>query len=331
MKNLELGHIMLNSCVALALLAGCGGSQPPIGAPGAMPQTFALAAHADRGTSWMLPEAASQDLLYVSSHNYVSIYTYPGGQLVGKLRGFYLASGQCVDSSNNVYITDYGMNRVFEYAHGNSKRLRTILTPGANSCSIDATTGNLAVSSLGNGALYVFKNAKGKPTKYKNSQFVYYYGCGYDANGNLFVDGMTRLGTGNFIFAELPKGGSQLEVVRLNQYIGWPSAIQWDGKHIAVVDQNVPAIYQFSVRGRRGTKVGTTSLGSNAWDTLQFWIQGQTVITSTDCYPPRGCGHTKLGSALMFFNFPAGGNATKIITKGMVGGPGGDSVSLASK
>src|ERR1700677_3948961 len=137
MKRSHRSRHVLSISAVTAMLTACGGSQPPIGAPGAMPQTFALAAHADRGTSWMLPEAASQDLLYVSSHNYVSIYTYPGGQLVGKLRGFYLASGQCVDSSNNVYITDYGMNRVFEYAHGNSKRLRTILTPGGNSCSID--------------------------------------------------------------------------------------------------------------------------------------------------------------------------------------------------
>ncbi len=280
---------------------------------------------------WLSPDAASQDLLYVSTHSYVSIYSYPDGQLVGKLKGFYLASGQCVDGSNHVYVTDYGMNRVFEYAHGSSKRLRTILIPGANSCSIDPTTGNLAVSSLGNGALYVFKDAKGKATKYKNSQFVYYFGCGYDANGNLFVDGLTRLGTGNFIFAQLPKGASQLEVVRLNQYIGYPGTIQWDGKHIAVVDQSVPAIYQFSIRGRRGAKVGTTPLGSNAWSTHQFWIQGQTVITSVSCYGHCGFKKRVPGAAVMFFKYPAGGNTTKIITKGIVGEPNGNSLSLAPK
>ena len=38
MKNLEFGRITLSSCVAAAMLAGCGGSQPPIGAPGAVPQ-----------------------------------------------------------------------------------------------------------------------------------------------------------------------------------------------------------------------------------------------------------------------------------------------------
>jgi hypothetical protein len=29
---------------------GCGGSQPPIGAPGAMPQNRAIASRADRGS-----------------------------------------------------------------------------------------------------------------------------------------------------------------------------------------------------------------------------------------------------------------------------------------
>ncbi len=41
MNNLGLGGYASSSCVAAAFLAGCGGSQQPIGAPGAMPQTIA--------------------------------------------------------------------------------------------------------------------------------------------------------------------------------------------------------------------------------------------------------------------------------------------------
>jgi hypothetical protein len=41
------------------MLAGCGGSQTPIGALGAMPQRRAIATHAERGKSWMLPEAVA--------------------------------------------------------------------------------------------------------------------------------------------------------------------------------------------------------------------------------------------------------------------------------
>jgi hypothetical protein len=40
-----------------ALFVGCGGSQPPIGAPGAMRQSHAIATHPERRGSWMLPEA----------------------------------------------------------------------------------------------------------------------------------------------------------------------------------------------------------------------------------------------------------------------------------
>jgi hypothetical protein len=52
MKSLDFSRIALCNGVAVALLAGCGGSQPPIGVPGAMPQTSASARHAERGMSW---------------------------------------------------------------------------------------------------------------------------------------------------------------------------------------------------------------------------------------------------------------------------------------
>jgi hypothetical protein len=39
MRSLVLSRYALCSCVAAAMLAGCGGSQPPIGAPGGMPQS----------------------------------------------------------------------------------------------------------------------------------------------------------------------------------------------------------------------------------------------------------------------------------------------------
>jgi uncharacterized repeat protein (TIGR03803 family) len=48
MRRANLSYYAISSCVAAALLAGCGGSQPPIGAPGALPQTSGLAARANR-------------------------------------------------------------------------------------------------------------------------------------------------------------------------------------------------------------------------------------------------------------------------------------------
>jgi hypothetical protein len=44
-------RFVLSVSIAVASLAACGGSQPPIGAPGAMPQSRAIAAHTDRDGS----------------------------------------------------------------------------------------------------------------------------------------------------------------------------------------------------------------------------------------------------------------------------------------
>ena len=41
--SLDFGRVALTMGVAAAMLPGCGGSQPPVGAPGAMPQTRAIA------------------------------------------------------------------------------------------------------------------------------------------------------------------------------------------------------------------------------------------------------------------------------------------------
>jgi hypothetical protein len=84
MKSLGLNRYALAIGAAAALLGGCGGSQPSLGAPGAMPRNPAIATHADRGKSWMLPEAKSEGLLYIADAcGGLCISTYPAGKLVG--------------------------------------------------------------------------------------------------------------------------------------------------------------------------------------------------------------------------------------------------------
>src|SRR6202034_3377504 len=88
-----------------------------------------------------------------------------------------------------------------------------------------------------------------------SSSYEFYF-CGYDDEGNLFVDGLSAPGTGHFALAELPKGGSALKTITPNQYIGWPGGVQWDGKHVAIGDQITPVIYQFSTRELRRRRLG---------------------------------------------------------------------------
>jgi hypothetical protein len=74
MKSANFSRCALGICVASAVIAGCGApplslskgqddTQLPIGAPGSMPQTRAIATHVERGKSWMLAKAKSEDLL----------------------------------------------------------------------------------------------------------------------------------------------------------------------------------------------------------------------------------------------------------------------------
>jgi hypothetical protein len=310
MRSLDFGRYALCSCVTAAMLAGCSASQP-VGAPAALPQFVPLATQADGGTSWMARDAASQDLLYVAANDYVIVFTYPQGRLEGVLRHFYLADDGCVDAKGNVYIANLGYGRVYEYAHGGTKRINDIDSPvGAFGCSVDPTSGNLAIS--GDDGVAIYKHARGTPTTYTDSAYGIYF-CGYDDKGNLFADGMSEPGSGHTILVELPKGGSQLQTISMNQTIEWPGKVQWDGKHITVEDASPTiayAIYQFSISGSSATKIGATNLETTG-EIHQTWIQGTKVVV------PTVCDETCYGPQAWFYKYPAGGEPLhKKLTKG---------------
>jgi hypothetical protein len=332
---------VLNCCARTALPVGCCPSATVQDAAGrsysAQPAADfrpLTAAHVHErpnpADSWMTPDAATQDLLYVTDVKTATVYSYPHGKLEGKLKGFYQATGMCVDKTGDVFIVDLALGRIFEYAHGGTKRLATLVSPtrDPSGCSIDPTTGNLAVGSLGfgsNGSVAIFKNARGQATTYQSSSIYQFYFCGYDDKGNLFADGLIEPGgTGDTAFAELPKGGHALKTVTLDHYIGWPGGVQWDGKYVAVGDQATPAVYQFAVKRRHGNMVGTAHM-DGADNVKQFWIQDQTLIA-----PNTISGQGGLGSKAILYNYPAGGKAIKKIAKGVIDAQGAV-VSLAAK
>ena len=151
-----------------------------------------------------------------------------------------------------------------------------------------------------------------------DSVFDQFYFCGYDGNGNLFVDGLTGSGgSGDFGLAELAKGKSVLTNLIVSQYISWPGGVQWDGKYIAIGDQNNPVLYQLAISGEYANVAGETHMGSGARSVKQFWIQGQTLIA-----PNTIPGHGGNGSKALFYDYPAGGKATKEIAKHVIDAQG---------
>lgn len=174
------------------MLTGCGGSQPTIGAPG---EASRIATHADPGESWMLPEAKSQDLLYVvrGSLGGASVYTYPKGKPVGNITGISAPNGICTDVAGNVFVVGTNSQQIYEYAHGGSTPIATLDDSGnyPQGCAVDPSSGTLAVAggfpTTANVAIY--KNASGTPMIYATPEAGTFIYCTYDDNGNLFMPG----------------------------------------------------------------------------------------------------------------------------------------------
>jgi hypothetical protein len=339
MRALSVGRHLIAVC-SVAALTRCGQGQLATAsiAESMQKQTerfsesyahgSAWGAASKRAQSWMSPGATSADLLYVSQAQTVTVHTYPAGKLVGTLRHFYVATGMCVDRKGDIFVVDTGYYKIFEYAHGQKTRLATLqsATKDPVGCSVDPITGDLAVSSQGFGTpptVAIYKKARGKGTTYGDPAFYQFYYCGYDDKGNLFVDGLSAPASGNFAFAELPHGGHELTNISLDQHIGFPGGVQWDGKHVAVGDQN-KVVYEFSIAGSSGKLVGTTRLASGARHVRQFWIEGATLV-APNIWDDKG-----LRSNVLLFRYPAGGKATGQITAGIQDATGAV-VSLGTK
>jgi hypothetical protein len=310
------------------MLTGCGGSQPPIGASGTMPQSRSSAAYksvmpfqdqpvpatmqtahqsSHPGISWMASDATSQDLLYVTSNNDVNVYSYPAGKTKGVLTGFNSPVGDCVDRSGNVFITNQMPAVIYEYKHGGTKRIATLKVDsddvGPVGCAVDPSTGNLAVTGFSHGA-DIFKGARGTPTFYKDKNFYAMQFCAYDDKGNLFVSGNATMK--RTAVAELSNGSAKFTELTLTTPVAHDAGIQWTGRRLAVggffpIKSDHPVIYRYDIVGQTGTETGMTPLGSPAYESFQFLIDGATVVV------PNWAKTGNHPYSVLFYSFPKGG------------------------
>jgi sugar lactone lactonase YvrE len=214
MKSLGFSGYVLGSCAVAAMLGGCGGSQPPIGAPGAMPQTSANATHADRGKSRMrmgataarfADYATSGSLLYVTNsspvYNDVTVYHADGkdpapiATISDDLNG---PAGDCLDSHGTLYVTNEPINysgSIVEYALGKTVPSR-VITEGLDTpafCAIDSD-GNLWVTNIGGPNATEYLHGSKKPHTVVTKDMVYPTGIAIDSSRNVYVS--NRLSSG---------------------------------------------------------------------------------------------------------------------------------------
>jgi hypothetical protein len=299
-KRVKLKSFRSAICLGgvIALLVGCGASR-------ALPSAGGVPAD-----SWMLREAASGELLYVSDLDayQVDVFSFPTGKNVGVLHGFKAPEGLCVDQRGDVYVLDNRAHDILEYPHGGDRPIRTIKEPRQEvlACSIDPLTGDLAVASNpvesdGPGVIAIYRKANGTPHYYIDRAMAPVTFCSYDNKGNLFIDGWTKK-TGKVIFHELPKGGSAFTKVWLNHYIEGPGGIQRSGNNMVIGDIDRGIVFEFAVSGNAGKLVKSTPL-YGAVNTFGFALQGDLIISETvNTY--RGVD---------FWNYPKGRKPIKTI------------------
>ncbi|HEY2476798.1 MAG TPA: hypothetical protein VGI19_18600 [Candidatus Cybelea sp.] len=256
----------------------------------------------------MMPEATNEDLLYVSNYDVVLVFSYPQGKLVGTLKGFYSAVGECVDKQGDVFVVNFKPLAVYEYSHGGTKRIATYLDKkaGSNGCAINPLNGDLAVSGVSS-YVDVFKSPNQRPTSYKDKNMFYGAFITYDDKGNLFFQGLMNP-SGATRLSELASGSSTFVGISLDAPTYSEGGLLWNDGYLTAGsnDHKTVSIYQFQVTGTVAHKVSATPLGKAAHIVLQYFIDGQTLIV------PNLYGS---GSNVLLYDYPAGGTPTSIITK----------------
>ena len=312
MKAFGVATYALHGGVAVALLAGCGALrqpfdfQPPIAASGSPSNTLV---------------GKDQSLLYVSDEPDGDVYmvVLPSGRLVGRLTGFDYASGDCIDQYGNVFVGNLAGAQVRAYAHGAKSAFRVLSDPNRepNACSVDPTTGNLAVANLrsgqSEGSVAVYQGAKGAARYYEYSGVLNFWYCAYDSDGNLFVDAIiygSKGGSDNPVVLELPKGRSNLEPISLSPALtgNVSPPLLWDGKYLAIASPSSGAIYQYKISGRSGTRIGVVKLDDVSEVSGSFWITSnggaQTLYAPIVEDSIQGVG---------VYHYPAGGKRLRYL------------------
>jgi hypothetical protein len=332
MQSTRSCSLFAGALTITAMLCGCGGAEMQSGTTPAFDsrermhtlrppwENGAAGARRDYGRSWMAPDAKERPLLYVSddSTDDVYVFSYPGGKLEGTLTGFN-SPNLCVDKEGDVFVTNTYDYDILEFPHGGSTPIRTLPDKRfPTACAVEPQSDNLAVMNDGGfvrGGVAIYTHARGKP-KYFGAM-GHPYECGYDAQGNLFVDG-TNLGRTKFELDELVNNGKEFQRIAADQSFSEPGGVKWDGSNLAVGDVYGSVIYQFKVNGRQATEVGSTPL-NGVYEMWDFWIgKSEVIIPNVERSGP---------SSVLVFDYPAGGDPVASIGSGILTEPVGVAIS----
>jgi sugar lactone lactonase YvrE len=236
-NSFALRRYAFSMSAAAALLAGCSGSQPPIGAPGAMPQ-----GHIQRAKSFLYVGNA-----FGGGSTFV-VYLLRGSQPLREIRRDWNVYAIAIDPWGDVYTTD-GMpsgGQIIAYTRGGRSTLLAINDDADSPLAFDGS-GNLYVDDQ-----VFIREYKARSTKLLRSFGLDAYNVdalAFDNAGNLYAAQLSRLesGGGKGLVKVYPPGKDQPSR-KITKGINAPVAMIFDADGNLYV-ANCPGCYYGRSRG----------------------------------------------------------------------------------
>jgi hypothetical protein len=228
--------LALSVSVGTALL-GCGGSQPPIGAPSLLPKSSESLETLKR-SAVMPTYKVSVPLIYAVASGpggWVSVYDANENNpkpIATITKGLDAPETDCIDGDGTLYVTNKpgSAGWVSEYALGQTKPLR-VITKGINSpsfCAIDAS-GNLWVTNIGLDDVAEYLKGSTKPHATITKGLTYADGIAIDPAGNMYVGNLVPYGkSGNESNIQVYAPGSKTPSRTITDGVTWPVGIAVD-------------------------------------------------------------------------------------------------------
>src|SRR5580698_9524863 len=139
----------LGFCALVVGLSGCNaaGDGPEVATVAAIRSSQRAASKGSTDTALLYVSDSSQ----IGEHNGVSVYSFPHGQFCRDQKHFAVVGGMCTDAAQHLYVTYTDLYQIQEYKHGGTRPIKILEDPSGTpaDCSVDPTTGNLAVSNSG--------------------------------------------------------------------------------------------------------------------------------------------------------------------------------------
>ncbi|MGA7201399.1 MAG: hypothetical protein WBX26_06175 [Candidatus Cybelea sp.] len=307
-------HYALSCCVAAALLTGCGGSQPPIGA---LPASLRNVGHRNSGSTYKVIKGLLFVALPDPNSRYDDILVYNTRKhnpktLARITDGVSQPQSTCVDGNQTLYVTNGngGGGWISEYKIGNTSPTTTI-TQGVNGptyCAIDHH-GNLWVTNRGSVNVTEYLHGSSVPNEVITAGLTYPIGIAIDHAGTMYVSNHDGSSDAN---VQVYRRGQTSPSRTITDGVQWPDGIGVDAAGTLYVTNIIPGNVE-EYRSGSGEPYHKITQEMNGPISMTFSPSGWMYVVNLGA---QGGGS---GPPDAILEFPAGHQTPikKIITQGL--------------